>query len=190
MKNALIFHGKPKKERYLDPNQPKPHEANWLPWLAAELNQRNIVATVPDLPEPYAPNYQAWWDRVKRYDINENTGLVGHSAGAGFIIRMLSENPNIRAERAVLVAPWHDRNHEYGKDFFDYEIDPNLVERVGRITIYNSTDDGLAVHKSVELLRGEIPNIRYREFENYGHFMIDNNMVSPEFPALLGEMIN
>jgi uncharacterized protein len=188
MNNVLILHGKPKKERYLDPAQPKPHQANWLPWLAEQLEQRGVAAAIPAFPEPYAPDYESWRSTFEQYQVSEHTGIVGHSAGAGFILRWLSENQNITIERAVLVAPWHDTNHEYGKDFFDYDLDSNLASRVGRLVIFNSIDDSKNIHDSVSMIRGVIKGIRYREFEGYGHFMLGNNMNSTQFPELLEEL--
>ena len=188
MKNALILHGKPKKERYLDPEQPKPHQANWLPWLAEQLEVRGVTTEIPEFPQPYAPDYNRWRTTFEQHTVTNHTGIVGHSAGAGFILRWLSENSSTEIERVVLVAPWHDKNHEYGKDFFDYDIDPNLANRVGRLVIINSIDDGQNIQDSVSMIREAIEGIHYREFEGYGHFMLGNKMNSTDFPELLEEL--
>ena len=58
MNKAIILHGKPKRERYFDESQPKPHEANWLPWLGEKLAEQGIEVNIPAFPEPYAPDYQ------------------------------------------------------------------------------------------------------------------------------------
>jgi predicted alpha/beta hydrolase family esterase len=185
MKNAYILHGKPKKERYLDLMQPRPTQANWLPWLAGQLCARGVITEVPSFPRPYAPDYSEWKKAIDVSKINEETTIVGHSAGAGFILRLLSENKDTHAGTVVLVAPWHDRNHEYGKDFFDYEMDPNLSERVGKLAILSSRDDGENIQESVSLIRGAIPGIQHVELDGFGHFMLGNNMTTTELPEIL-----
>lgn len=188
MKNAVILHGKPKKEKYFDLSLPKPHEANWLPTVGAELESRGVEVSTPALPAPYAPKYSAWRQVVDKLLINEQTGLIGLSAGAGFLVRYLSESPDLQVERVVLIAPWHDRDHKYGKDLFDYTIDPNLAKRAGRITIFNSLDDGVNIQAGVAMLREAIPGVHYRKFQDYGHFMLGNNMTSNELPELIEEL--
>ncbi len=140
------------------------------------------------MPAPYAPEYEAWKEIVDQLPIDEETGLVGLSAGGGFIVRYLSERTDLTVERVVLVAPWHDRNHEYGRDLFNYTIDPNLAQRVGRMTIFNSADDGANIQAGVTMLREAIPGIHYREFPNHGHFMLGNNMTTNELPELVEEL--
>lgn len=190
MRHALILHGKPTKAKYFNPEIPKPHEAHWLPWLKKELAARDIPALTPAFPTPYEPRYEWWKQAFEQYRVDRHTGLVGHSAGAGFIVRWLSENPGVVVEKTVLVAPWHNSEHKYGKDFFNYEIDPEISRRVGQITILNSLDDTPDIQASAELLRSTIPGVNYRELSGFGHFMIGNNMTGPEFPELLEELMS
>lgn len=188
MNKALILHGKPKKERYLDPNLPKPHEANWLPWLAGQLEQRGITTIVPAFSRPYAPIYEEWCLTFEKFTLDAETLMVGHSLGAGFAVRWLSEHPSTRIAQLILVAPWHDRGHECGRAFFDYIIDPDLTQRIGKITIVNSTDDGESIQASVALLQQAIPGIHYVELEGYGRFMLGNAMTTTIFPRILEEI--
>jgi predicted alpha/beta hydrolase family esterase len=188
MNNAIILPGKPKKERYLDPTQPKPHEANWLPWLADQLEQRGVPTVVVAMPRPYEPIYEDWCRTFEALAVGVGTIIIGHSAGAGFIIRWLSEHSEISIAQLILIAPWHDSHHEYGKEFFDYVIDAGLAQRVSRITIVNSIDDGQSIQDSVVLLRQEIPGINYVELQGYGHFMLGNAMSTTMFPRILEEI--
>lgn len=57
MRNVVITHGKPTKERYEDPSLPKPHQTNWFPWAKDQLEGRGIPTDVPALPKPYYPVY-------------------------------------------------------------------------------------------------------------------------------------
>lgn len=87
--------------------------------------------------------------------------------------------------KVILLAPslgWHyDRDTYFGQ----YSIDPNLVGRTRGMTVFNSTNDGEGIQKSVKELRETIKDLRYREF-NYGHFT-SRSMQSTEFPELFEE---
>ena len=111
--------------------------------------------------------------------------LVGHSCGAGFIVRWLSEHPEITAGRVGLVAPWldSDRTGDSG-DFFDFNMDAQLAERADRITILSSNDDFAGITASVAMITNTIASIKTRECTDYGHFT--NNL---EFPELLEELL-
>lgn len=187
MKNAVLLHGKPTKERYLDPEIPKPHEANWLPWIRDKLVEEGVPTSVPPLPRPYFPDYEAWRKVLEAETVDSNTGLVGHSAGAEFILRWLSSNEEASVERVVLVAPYSDYEGKYG-DFSRYQIDSGLLERVGRLTIINSLDDDEPIQKRTRELVSSIPNAKLIELDGFGHFRIGHNMTGPEFPILLREL--
>jgi len=44
------------------------------------------------MPEPYSPDYAKWCSVFKQFVIDSDTQLIGHSCGAGFLLRYLSEN--------------------------------------------------------------------------------------------------
>lgn len=186
--NAIILHGKPTKERYLNQNEPKPHNANWLPWLASELEQIGIPTTRTIMPRPYFPVYEDWKKHFEaQAEVNANTKLVGHSAGAEFVLRWLSENGRC-VERIVMVAPYLDFQNKYD-GFSDYIIDSTIVKRVGSITIINSLDDDPPIQANVEHLMNILPGTKLINFEDYGHFRIGHNMTTDAFPELLDETI-
>ena len=109
----------------------------------------NILAQTPEMPTSYSPNYEAWKKEFERFDINENTILVGHSCGAGFLIRYLSEN-NIKVNKVALVAPWLNVKHEEDFDFFNFEIDKNIINKTKDLKIFHSKDDMDEIIWSIE----------------------------------------
>lgn len=187
MKKAVILHGKPTKERYLDPAQPKPHKANWFPWIDEKLVQIGVEVAIPPLPQPYFPVYETWKDVFECQKVDNETGLVGHSAGAEFILRWLSSNTSVSVERVVLVAPYHDYSEKYG-DFSEYELDLSLPERIGRFTVINSLDDDEPIQRRTHDIVTAFPSANLIELDGYGHFRIGHNMTGPEFPTLLDEL--
>ena len=123
MKTAIIIHGNPSKEEYFDESKPKPEDAHWIPWLKNELQQQGYVVASPAMSEPYEPNYEKWKSVFEQFHIDENTTLIGHSCGGGFLVRWLSEHPTEQVGKVVLVAPWMDPEHEEREqvtNFFDY----------------------------------------------------------------------
>ncbi len=189
MKNAIILHGKPDsgQEEYYNPNFPAASNAHWLPWLQKQLIINDIATQTPEIPKAWKPEYLTWQKEFERYDITPQTMLVGHSCGAGFIVRWLSEHPNVTVGKVVLVAPslgidWQDNS------FFDFEIDPALVQRTQGLTMFVSDDDRDAIQQAVQNLQQTIPGSVRRDFHDYGHFCV-NDMKTTEFPELRDELL-
>jgi len=189
MKNAIILHGGPSKKEYYDPDAPSMSNAHWVPWLQAQLLKADIPTATPEVPWSFDRNWKIWQNEVERYDIGPETILIGHSTGAGFFIKYLSINKNLKVGKVILVAPWLDPDREHTKNFFDdFEIDPEFPSRTGGVTIFNSDNDQDSVQKTVKIVRGKVANIKYVEFHNYGHF-IHEDMKTLKFPELLDEAV-
>lgn len=190
-RNAVIVHGKPPISKWEDPTQPRPHEANWLPWIGAELEAQGMEVAIPAFPEPYAPDYAAWKSVLEDQEITSTTTLIGHSAGAGFILRYLSENPRVEVDRIALVAPWLvDPEDKYG-DWTKFAIDPILPVSVRTgMDIFYSSQDNPQAQDSLKIVREALPIARYRDIPAYGHFMIGNSMENEQFPELRDALIN
>lgn len=82
-------------------------EANWFPWLKKELEEKEYVVSVPQLPDSDFPTIQNWIptlaDAVGTPD--ENTYFVGHSLGCVAIVRYLETlQENEKVGGAVFVA--------------------------------------------------------------------------------------
>lgn len=188
MKNAIIVHGMPDKEEYYSASQPSPSNFCWLPWLQKQLVMKDIKADTPEMLHAYNPQYDHWKREFERFDITPETILVGHSCGGGFIVRWLSENKDKMVGKVVLVAPWLDPKKEETDDFFDFEIDPELVARTGGVTIFHSDNDDVSINESVDLIISKVPNINLRIFGGYYHF-VDRKLAVEGFPELLEEVL-
>jgi predicted alpha/beta hydrolase family esterase len=186
MKTAIIIHGMPSKETYLkDPLCQVRENQHWLQWIKKELNAKNILAETPIMPAPYEPDYSAWKEMFETFPLNEETILIGHSCGAGFIVRYLSEN-TIRVGKVVLVAPWLDPEHFLKNGMFDFAIDETIVAKTSGITIFSSTNDDSEIHTSVSMITDIAKDIKITDFENMGHFCYED-MHTDVFPELLAE---
>lgn len=187
-KNCVVLHGRPGEDEYYDLNQPSASNAHWLAWLQNSLLVNDIHCSTPEVPFAFEPQYELWRKEFERYEINEDTILVGHSTGAGFIVRWLTQN-KVAVHKVILVGPYVDPFHEIKEDFFDFEYDRKLVQQTKcGITIFHSDDDQESVQVSTKKLLEEIDNIKYVEFKNYGHFCFEDSG-SQEFPELLEECL-
>lgn len=173
----------PSKEGYYESDRNSESNAHWLPWLQKQLCIKDVLTQTPEMPRPYDPDYLEWKAEFERQEVDEDTILVGHSLGGGFIVRWLSET-SIKIKQLILVAPWLDREHEYG-ELFEFTIDDRLVEKTAvGIDVLYSTNDDAPMQTSLEFLRQETPSARYHEFKDYGHFCL-RDMKTREFPELL-----
>lgn len=84
MKNAIIIHGMPSKEEYLNPANVSPSQNHWFSWLQRQLVLNGILAQTPEMPTPYEAHYSEWASVFEQFDITEDTTLVGHSLGGVF----------------------------------------------------------------------------------------------------------
>lgn len=97
MKNALLLHGSGNNSK-----------GNWLPWLKSELEQKGFKVWVPDLPGSNYPDIDKWTKFVlsnKDWSFNQYSVIIGHSAGATFILGLLQNLPKrVKISKAILVA--------------------------------------------------------------------------------------
>lgn len=185
MSNAIILHGQPAKKRYFDPAFPASSNYYWIPWLQKQLISRDIPTATPDVPNNWNPELTVWTKEFERYDINEQTLVVGHSCGAGFLLRWLSEHPQIKPAKAVLLAPWlNPKNLEDTGNFFEFAIDKTLSDRT-ELTIIYSNDDMPQILDTVAVLRNALPDAKYIELHGRRHFYDDSCMEVPEVLEVL-----
>ena len=188
MKNAIILHGRPSKQEYYNPAKPSMSNAHWFPWLQGQLLKQDIAAVTPEVPFSFEPLWDRWVKEVERFEINADTLLVGHSCGGGFWVRYLSEHPELKVGKVVLVAPWIDVEKEDPNKFFDFKIDKDLAKRTKGLTVFHSDNDNKEMQTSLVKLQAEIKNLKVKTFHNYGHFTI-GSMKTTEFPELLQALL-
>lgn len=186
MKNAILIHGWNTKQEYYDPKRPTASNDHWFPWLTKQLVLKDINTVSVEMPNGYYPQYDIWRKELERYDISEETLLVGHSCGGGFLVRWLSEK-DIKVGRVVLIAPWlglDTHNEPFDETFFDFEIDPKIAEKTSSLTILESDNDMQAVIDSVKILRDKLVGAEFKTLKGRGHFTL-KSLGSNKFPELL-----
>lgn len=184
MKTAIILPGMPSEEEYFNPDDSAQSNKHWLPWIQRQLILNKVLAQAIELPSPYQPVYKDWEGFFNQFKVDEDTMLIGHSCGAGFLVRWLSEN-KIKVGKVALIAPFLDPDHdEIQSDFFDFDIDSELSERTRGTAIFYSTDDDQEILTSVSQIKERDINVEIKEFTDKGHFVF-GSMKTEKFPELL-----
>lgn len=183
MKKAIILHGTCGELEYNDPLQPPLCSNHWFPWLQKQLLISGIHTRTPQMPEAHKPDYQKWKNEFEMNLDEDVQILVGHSCGGGFLTRWLSENMR-SFETVVLVAPWLDPHRVKTANFFDFVIDSNLPSRIKNLSLFISKDDDKDILESVEMIKTSLPSTKVYEFEDRGHFTIEQTKRN-DFPELL-----
>lgn len=190
MKTAIILHGMPSKDEYYNPESQTESNKHWLPWIQRRLILRDILAQTPEMPRPFEPVYEEWKNVFEQFSIGKDTILIGHSCGAGFLVRWLSEN-KVQVGKVVLVAPWIDPEpRELNTGFFEFTIDPELPARTESLVIMSSDNEpNKPVRRSIEILTEALSGAKSIELKDKGHFT-SRGMGSPEFPELEVEVLS
>jgi predicted alpha/beta hydrolase family esterase len=160
------------------------YDKHWIPWTKNQLIAKNIETETPLMPSPWQPDYEKFKSEFEKYDVDENTILVGHSCGCAFLVRWLGETKR-KIFKLILVAPWKipDKENDFRKAFYIYKIDETIKDRVNKIVMFTSNDEEDEGKESLKIfhnvLGGKIINL-----ENHGHYCL-GDMGTEEFPELL-----
>jgi predicted alpha/beta hydrolase family esterase len=91
--NCIIIHGSNAKDREkIKQGFPEQNKRNWIPWIKKELEDKGIKTYTPLMPKNWNPLYKEWKGEFEKLNVDEDTILIGHSAGGGFLVRWLGEN--------------------------------------------------------------------------------------------------
>jgi predicted alpha/beta hydrolase family esterase len=185
MKKIIILNGWTAGDISAIPEFIPDNPANWLGWTKIELEKQGYSVINPFLKNGYRQEYEKWRTEIEKLAIDENTTLVGWSAGGAFWVRWLGETKR-PIHKLILVAPvkiYRRTEKETNFDrFMDFTIDPSIKNRVAEIIIFISNDQPDLL-KSAELYRKEL-KAELINIPNQGHFT-NAERATPEFPELI-----
>ncbi|MEK7572355.1 MAG: alpha/beta hydrolase [Patescibacteria group bacterium] len=185
--NCIIIHGCPSsKESTMNP-ETRTYDKHWIPWIKKELLLKGIKTETPSMPNPWEPNYEAFKKEFGKYQVSENTILIGHSCGCAFLVRWLGELKQ-KIKKLILVAPWKipSENDISRENFYMFPIDETINSRVEGIVIFTSDNEREDGKKSVEIYKKSL-NSKIIELKGKGHYKY-SDMGTEEFPELLEEI--
>ncbi len=184
MKNAYILHGCCDRQEYRSEQYPSPSNAHWIPWLQKQLLMKGYGCQTPEMPTPYKPTYDEWKNVFDVFPVDEETSLIGHSCGGGFLLKWLQESRKVKIDKLILVAPWRDPEGYFG-NFLRGNLKPDLGERLKELHIFYSEDEPVGgVKESVEGIKAAYPFTIFHQFLKSGHFCLEE-MGTDQFPELL-----
>jgi len=184
MKKAIILHGICDADEYYSHELPSSSNSHWVPWLQKHLLIEQYDCQTPDVLNSYKAIYNDWLNSVAIHTLDEDTVVVAHSAGCGFFLKYLSENPHICLNKLIMVAPFKDPFLKYG-EFLKCKLDKSLSSRVNEIFVFYSVDEDVeGIKETVDLILTTYPNAVLKQFEKHGHFCL-SDMGTEEFPELL-----
>jgi predicted alpha/beta hydrolase family esterase len=168
-------------------------QENWFPWLADQVRLLGHRAIVPSFPTPENQNVKTWQAAFDKQagPLDRHTILVGHSLGAGFILRMVEE-----AKEPVLgtflvsgfigalgLADFDPLNAPFFERPFNWE---RIRTNAGIIRVYNGDNDPyVPLEKGQELAHNL--GVELTVINNGGHINASAGFV--KFERILDDLI-
>jgi len=165
-------------------------EENWFTWLKLELQKLGHDVVVPRFPTPEGQNLKNWMSIIKRYQIDDNTILIGHSIGAALILRILERN---RARAAYLVSGFLGTLNNAEVDalnatFFEKPFDwDEIKSNCKKIVMFSSDNDPYVPVKRRDELAEKL-GIKPIIVKKAGHFNAKADYIT--FELLLKELLH
>jgi uncharacterized protein len=161
----------------------KLRQKEWKANLAEALgSEYDVIA--PQMPNKQNARYAEWkiWFEKIEPLLNDEIILVGHSLGAIFLAKYLSENSFSEKVRAtfLVAAPYNTATNHPLVDFNLTHSLQDFAQRAGDIFLYHSTDDAVVPFSNFELYKASLPKAHIRTFNDRGHF---NQADFPEITA-------
>lgn len=168
-------------------NLEKLQRKGWKDSLAESLGSGYDVYLIK-MPNAFDAKYKEWKLWFEKYLplLNDGLVLVGHSLGAVFLAKYLSEETISKKIKATfLIAPPFDKDED--RTLPEFAITSpllKLAEQAGELYMYHSKDDPVVEYSEFEKYRAQLPNAHMKSFENRQHFNQEN------FPELIEDIIN
>ena len=141
------------------------------------------------MPNKQNAQYEEWKILFEKIidKLDENFILIGHSLGAIFIVKYLSENTiSTTIEKTLLLGTPFDDNMQADKlvGFLREGSLRKFEEQAGRIFFYHSEDDFAVPFEHVLKYKEELPNANFRMMKDRNHFLQE------KVPELIFDIIN
>jgi len=164
-------------ERILKKNETK----RWKDRLQDDLGDHYEVI-MPTMPSARNAKYEEWQIWVDKYlpILHDNIVLIGHSLGATFLAKHLSEKEfPVEIAQLYLIAGCYDcaSGFELGNSL------EKIEQQIKKIYIYHSMDDPVVDFADAQKFKEELPTAKLVTFTDRGHFLDE------QFPELLVSIV-
>lgn len=191
MNQVLIVHGgssfnsyqsylQDLKESQIKYERLLPHK-KWKPWIAEQMPGTDVL--LPTFPNGANASYEEWriyFEKIMPFLDYKHLQLVGHSLGAMFLTKYLSEQPfPTKIAKLVLIASGYDdeSNEELGS--FGITSASRLADSAEQIHLFHSQDDPIVPYTELAKFERDLPHASVHRFAHRGHFLDET------FPELL-----
>ena len=160
-------------------------KVDWKPWLRQKLgeNYEVILPIMPNKTNAVFDEWKIWFEKLFPF-INNDVILVGHSLGASFLAKYLSENKSPKKVSGVfLVSGVFDVDSE-GYPLASFALPPKLDLQSENIYLYHSKDDPIVPFSTLEKFATALPKAHSRTFEDRKH------LNQGEFPELAEDILS
>ena len=184
---VYILHGCPSDiEKAMNP-ETRTYNKHWIPWLKEQLVARGIDVETPLMPNPWAPDYVEFRKEFEKFPVSEDDILIGHSCGGAFLVRWLGDSKQ-KIAKLILVAPWKvpDAGDRLREEYYGFEIDKTIPDRVGEIVMFTSDNEEEDGKKSVKIFHEALGG-KLVELPDKGHYTM-KDMGTTVFPELLAQI--
>ena len=164
-------------ERYKNPKN------DWKPWLRQELGEdyEVILPIMPNKTNAVYDEWKLWFEKLIPF-LNDSVVLVGHSLGASFLAKYLSENKFLREIRGVfLVSGVFDTDFDRNT-LVSFMLPKKLSLQTENIYLYHSEDDPVVPFSALEKFMKSLPMAHPTIFKDRKHIN------QSEFPELLDDI--
>lgn len=152
-----------------------------------ELLQKNLgneyQVMLPSMPNSTNARYSEWklWFENISNLFSDDCILIGHSLGAVFLAKYLSENSLTAKIKATILiaAPYDDESAEDLTDFKLIKISERLTKQAGRIVFFNGIDDPVISSSDLHKYQNQLPSAEFNLLSAPDHF------VRADFPELI-----
>ena len=184
MKQIVVIHGATTfvdHDQYLQYLAEKPLQVDRLTYkpMWKERLQDNLgdayKVLLPSMPNKTNARYSEWRIFFKNLTqlLTDDCVLVGHSMGAVFLAKYLSETHlPFRVQATILVATPH--SDDSAEDLGDFKLDTIsdlFRSQAGKVIIFNGKDDPVISVQDIERYKQDLPGAEHIELPASDHFM-------------------
>lgn len=191
---VVVIHGGdtfPNYESYLnflkdfdiDLERYKSEKKDWKPTLGQKLGGEYEVflLAMPNKTNAVYSEWRLWFEKVLE-KLGKDVVLVGHSLGASFLIKYLSENKiNKNIKSVHLVSGVFDKDTD-GLELCSFSLPEVFDLQTQNVFLYHSEDDPVVPFSSLENIANKVPGSVKRVFKDRRHMNME------DFPELVQDI--
>lgn len=144
-----------------------------------------LLPSMPNSTNAQYSEWKLWFDHISSL-FSDNCILVGHSLGAVFLAKYLSEYAlPVKIKATILIAaPYDDESSEDLTDFKIVKLSDRLAEQAGRLVFFNGMDDPIISVSDLSKYQDQLPSAEFKILSAPDHF------VRAHFPELISLLKN